>query len=462
MNTMENTKHSTKRSDGTREALREPVYLASQLASICDVDLKTIHNWCDRHEGNGDLAELESFRTPGGHLRFRHSAVLRFLTRWGYPIPDALLQDRPHVLLVEPDEAARKALIRTLRLMRPGEENVADPTNPASPGNPTTGDPTLGLWSTPRYYLHLWDDPYAALISLGERTGAGAPPDLAVLSLPMSGFDTRAWIQTARERVGEEPPHFVLITPDESPAPATEPGVVSVVPRTRLSGLGEILDLQANALQSRVADRATQSRLGKPRRRVPIAPKEPIFVASQVASIWNVDLKTVHNWVEKGDMEAFRTPGRHLRFRRRSLLSFLRRYNMEVPPDLAPERPRVMVVDADPARVEHLRALLGQHFEVLLQTDPVAALAEIGMLSSGAGLIDAVVVALPAPHVDDQRWLAALLNHPDTRYTRILTVGGDAAQHQRWQQVGVVATVEPDALEQVSPVLEQVLGLVRR
>src|SRR6478735_3465648 len=79
-----------------RIAPREPIYLASQLASICDVDLKTIHNWCDRNSDPDEPAQLECFRTPGGHLRFRHSAVLRFLMRWGYPIPDALLRDRPH------------------------------------------------------------------------------------------------------------------------------------------------------------------------------------------------------------------------------------------------------------------------------------------------------------------------------------------------------------------------------
>jgi excisionase family DNA binding protein len=463
MNIRETTKSPSKRVDVSVTSPREPVYLASQLASICDVDLKTIHNWCDRHENTEDPAELESFRTQGGHLRFRHSAVLRFLSRWGYPIPDALLQDRPHVLVVEPDAASRKKLVRALGLMRPGEEIAADPTSPSSPGNATTGDPVLGLWSTARYYLHLWDDPYAALISLGERTGAGAPPDLAVLSLPMPGFEARAWINAARERVGDDPPHFVLITPDDAPAAtASEPGVVAVVPRARAGGLGEILDFQASALMSRVNERALHARLGKPRRRVPIAPKEPIFVASQVASIWNVDLKTVHNWVEKGDMEAFRTPGRHLRFRRRSLLSFLRRYNMAVPADLAPERPQVMILASTPERVERLRALLAPRYEVIAQADAVAGLAELGMLSAGAGLIDAAVVSLPAPGVDDQRWLEAILHHPDTRYTRVVTVGGDASQKHRWQAAGVVATVDPESLEQVGPVLDQALGLLRR
>jgi phage terminase Nu1 subunit (DNA packaging protein) len=463
MNIRENSKNPTKRSEGNNGTPNEPVYLASQLASICDVDLKTIHNWCDRHESSEDPAELESFRTQGGHLRFHHSAVLRFLSRWGYPIPDELLQDRPHVLVVEPDANARKKLVSALHLVRPGEEAASDPTSPASPGNAKTGDPVLGLWSTTRYYLHLWDDPYAALISLGERTGAGAPPDLAVLSLPMPGIEARAWINTARERVGDDPPHFVLVTPDDAPAStASEPGVVAAVSRSRVNTLGEILEFQAAALLSRVNERRLHARIGKPRRRVPIAPKEPIFVASQVASIWEVDLKTVHNWVEKGDMEAFRTPGRHLRFRRRSLLSFLRRYNMAVPADLAPERPRVMLIAASPERVTELRALLSPRYDVIVQPDAVAGLAELGMLSAGAGLIDAAVVSFPAARVDDQRWLDAVLRHPDTRYTRIVTVGGDGPQKHRWQTAGVAATVDPNAIEQVGPVLDQALGLVRR
>lgn len=120
-----------------------------------------------------------------------------------------------------------------------------------------------------------------------------------------------------------------------------------------------------------------------------LPPREPIYVASQVAHIWNVDLKTVHNWVEKGDIEAFSTPGRHLRFRRRSLLHFLRRYNMAIPPEIAPVRPRVSIIDT---HVEHARKLAGTlstSFEVQVITDPTAALVDLGAQCAGANLIDA-------------------------------------------------------------------------
>jgi excisionase family DNA binding protein len=429
---------------------------------MCDVDLKTIHNWCDRSDDPTEPAGLECFRTPGGHLRFTHPAVLRFLTRWGYPIPDALLQDRPHVLLVEPDARARAAIVAGIGLQRPGYTDGAEATLPTPSNDATSTETHLGLWATPRYYLHLWGGPSVALVSFGERVGAGAPPDLIALSLPLEGIDAAAWIRTVRAHVDEDPPRIVLLGSEVNATLANEEGVVAVAPRANSTELAKILDEHAAALQARVSERAAQGRVGRPRRRIPMAPKEPIYVASQVASIWNVDLKTVHNWVEKGDMEAFRTPGRHLRFRRRSLLSFLRRYNMEIPADLAPDRPRVMIVDGDAARAARIQSTLDTRFDVLTHTDPVAALAELGTYSVGADCVDAVVVTFPAPGINDLQWLSGLLEHPDTHYARVVVIGSDTERQRSWQDLGVHATVSPDALHLVSPVLEQCLGLARK
>jgi excisionase family DNA binding protein len=56
---------------------------ASDLASLCQVDLKTIHNWVDR-------GRIAHFRTPGRHLRFRAADVADFLRTWGYSVPREL------------------------------------------------------------------------------------------------------------------------------------------------------------------------------------------------------------------------------------------------------------------------------------------------------------------------------------------------------------------------------------
>lgn len=62
------------------------LYVASELADLCSVDLKTIHNWVDK-------GHLPAFRTPGRHLRFKVVDVLAFMTKFGYPAPASLVAD---------------------------------------------------------------------------------------------------------------------------------------------------------------------------------------------------------------------------------------------------------------------------------------------------------------------------------------------------------------------------------
>ena len=74
-------------------AAREKLLTASDLASLCEVDLKTIHNWVDR-------GRIPHFRTPGRHLRFRAADVAEFLRAWGYSVPRELARASSRSVLV--------------------------------------------------------------------------------------------------------------------------------------------------------------------------------------------------------------------------------------------------------------------------------------------------------------------------------------------------------------------------
>lgn len=78
----------------------EKLLTASDLAALCEVDLKTIHNWVDR-------GRIAHFRTPGRHLRFRAADVAEFLRAWGYTVPRDLVKATTRsVLVVGPKETA--------------------------------------------------------------------------------------------------------------------------------------------------------------------------------------------------------------------------------------------------------------------------------------------------------------------------------------------------------------------
>jgi excisionase family DNA binding protein len=81
---------------------REKLLTAADLARLCEVDLKTIHNWVDR-------GRIAHFRTPGRHLRFRAADVVDFLGAWGYTVPrDLALSSSRTVLVVGSKETAAR------------------------------------------------------------------------------------------------------------------------------------------------------------------------------------------------------------------------------------------------------------------------------------------------------------------------------------------------------------------
>src|SRR5262249_16421949 len=88
------------------EAMSERL-TAADVARLCGVDLKTIHNWANA----GKIAHA---RTEGRHLRFRRVEVVEFLRQYAYPVPESLRQARPRVVVLDPHAASLAATKRAL------------------------------------------------------------------------------------------------------------------------------------------------------------------------------------------------------------------------------------------------------------------------------------------------------------------------------------------------------------
>jgi excisionase family DNA binding protein len=91
---------------------------------------------------------------------------------------------------------------------------------------------------------------------------------------------------------------------------------------------------------------------------------DDLFTAPEVARFCRVDLKTIHNWVDRQQIEHFRTPGRHLRFRRADVIDFLRRFSYPVPEELQARRPAVYALSSDAPLSGAIRRACGSDMEV--------------------------------------------------------------------------------------------------
>jgi excisionase family DNA binding protein len=181
-----------------------------------------------------------------------------------------------------------------------------------------------------------------------------------------------------------------------------------------------------------------------------------LFTASDVARFCQVDLKTIHNWAEKGEIRHFRTPGRHLRFRRLDILDFLRKYGYPIPDALRSGKPKVVIVDADPAVLATARRALSKRFDLVTFVDVFDALVAVGTLQP-----DALVLDVDVPGVDGLRCLERLRAIEATAHIRCIVYSSRADLRKRATEAGAYDFVSKGDAGELRDSLEKLMGLNR-
>lgn len=183
---------------------------------------------------------------------------------------------------------------------------------------------------------------------------------------------------------------------------------------------------------------------------------QELFTASDVARFCQVDLKTIHNWADKGEIRHFRTPGRHLRFRRLDLLDFLRKYGYPIPEVLRPDKPKVVAVDDDPAVLACLEAELAKHFKLTLFQDPFDALVAVGSIQP-----DAMVFDLKMRGMDGAKCIERLKSVEQTSHVRCI-VYSDAVEMRKYAtDAGAHDFIKKGDVAELRGSLERLMGLER-
>lgn len=152
---------------------------------------------------------------------------------------------------------------------------------------------------------------------------------------------------------------------------------------------------------------------------------ENLLGASAVARLCGVDLKTIHNWVDRGRIAHFRTPGRHLRFRPAEVSAFLRTWGYRVPRELARMASRSVLVVGSKDALRAVAAAQGAasaEVPVRHKEHPCDALVSAGDEPADVYVVDVKAVA---PHIATRALLEAL--HRASPEATIVALGGDAA-----------------------------------
>ncbi len=193
-----------------------------------------------------------------------------------------------------------------------------------------------------------------------------------------------------------------------------------------------------------------------PKRVVAAPSRKPkdFLTASQIARFCQVDLKTIHNWADRGRISHFRTPGRHLRFRRPHVLDFLRKYGYPIPGELSGERPRIAVLVEDAGSRDAALDALKSTFEVVDYSD-----AADGLLQIGEQPPDAVVLGAKVGRLSGAEIIGALKRSNSTQHIRAVLFSSTDSDRQEALEAGASAHVRVSDVRGLRDTLEALMGI---
>jgi len=123
--------------------------------------------------------------------------------------------------------------------------------------------------------------------------------------------------------------------------------------------------------------------------------RQPL-TTGQIAKYCGVNFRTVIRWIERGQLKAFKLPGRgDNRIEVRHFLEFLTTHKMPMPPELAAIRDRVLVVNGDLLIAERIeRALVARGLDTRVAEGCFQAGAMLGTFSPGIVVLDMEMPAM--------------------------------------------------------------------
>jgi excisionase family DNA binding protein len=146
-----------------------------------------------------------------------------------------------------------------------------------------------------------------------------------------------------------------------------------------------------------------------------------VLTSGEVAKLCNVNFRTVLRWIERGELAAYKLPGRgDNRIRMEDFLEFLSTSQMPVPEGFGPDKQKVLVVDDEAHMARSIRrVLVREGFEVKTASDGFRAGTYLGTFAPSVVTLD-----LQMPGLSGFDVLSFIRQTAGLEKIRILVVSG--------------------------------------
>ena len=144
-----------------------------------------------------------------------------------------------------------------------------------------------------------------------------------------------------------------------------------------------------------------------------------VFTTFEVAKICGANITSIKNWIEQGELKAFRTPGGHYRVEKRILIDFLSRHEMPNP-FRARERFKVFILGSENPLLTELRDALAEFHDVNLDNGAARAVLLIAHEKP-----DVLLVDVDTADVDTEDLFASLKDIDGLRPIQIVVLASN-------------------------------------
>ncbi|MFN3956587.1 MAG: helix-turn-helix domain-containing protein [Tepidimonas ignava] len=195
---------------------------------------------------------------------------------------------------------------------------------------------------------------------------------------------------------------------------------------------------------------------------------QPYYTTLEVARLLGMAVRSVQLMVDRGDLEAWKTPGGHRRITAESLRAWLQRSRASVGAGRAvarrragrPSRPPCVLLIEDSSHFQQLvRLLMRQHFpQVQLQVadDGISGLVSFGQLNP-----DVLIVDILLPGIDGASMIMGLRHHALVGDSKLIVLTSlDEAQRADYAHAlhGLTVVHKPNLVRELPGLIERALG----
>jgi len=155
--------------------------------------------------------------------------------------------------------------------------------------------------------------------------------------------------------------------------------------------------------------------------------KKKVYTTGEVATICGVTLRTVVNWIQRGELEAYKLPGKRgdNRITEGNLIDFFVKNKLPIPDAFEEIRPsghklpKALVVDDDPPMARAIARLMKQNgFDIVIANDGFEAGFQFKKFEP-----DIVTLDLNMPKMDGMSVLSKLKS--DSSSVKVMVISGE-------------------------------------